>query len=138
MFWYVISLLRYCLGINIAETKYSVKFILSDSIKLEHILPSAIAGHKSRCNNTQQSISLRRISKEKKKFNSGSLYKCTSVSGFVHRKVKGMVFMLKKWLSEKWASGDCIHHQAHAVGQFTCMEFNTFCSSLRRQDKFCR
>lgn len=55
--------------VNIAETKYSVQnvnFVLLDSIKLVYILPSAIAGHKSRCNNTQQIISLRVISKEKK------------------------------------------------------------------------
>lgn len=65
-FYYVISILRYWHDVNIAEIKYSVNFVLLDSIKLDYILPSAIAGHKSRCNNTQQSISLRVISKEKK------------------------------------------------------------------------
>lgn len=50
--------------VNIAETKYSVNFVLLDSIKLVYILPLAIAGRKNRCNNTQQIISLRVTSKE--------------------------------------------------------------------------
>lgn len=72
--------------------------------------PQAIAGHKSRCSNTQQSISVRYISKEKK---DSTVKVCANVhlyQALCTGKLKAAA-MVQKWLTEKHASGGCAHHQ---------------------------